>query len=237
MNWLNKYKIWLKIAAIVILILYFMPYLRMISVETIVNFTPSSIPLAALAFFAIYALKPIVIVIPMKVLYVSAGIVLPVGWAIIITYVGLMISLSIGYINGRKLGEKGIRERLKKQKKIADLLEVQENNLLLLCFISRMSPIPFDLQSMFYGATKMPFLKHMFASLFGLTPVMLPFVFAGSSVAHPLSPDFLVPLGIGVAIILFVIVSYRKWMSKGWYESYVMNGFNKVKRVLQNTLM
>ena len=231
MNWLNKYRVWLQIAAIGILIIYLLPYLEMISVETIVNFTPHSIWLAAFAFFAIYTLKAIVMVIPMKVLYVSAGIVFPVPWAIVVTYVGLVISLSIGYMNGRMLGEKGI-ERLKKQKKIADLLEVKEHNLLILCFISRMSPIPFDLQSIFYGATKMSFWKHIFASLLGLTPVMLPFVFVGSSLDNPLSPQFLIPLMIGVAIIFVVLISYRKWTSEGWYENYVMNSFNKVKRVL-----
>ena len=112
------------------------------------------------------------------------GAVFPLGWAILITYIGLAVASGVGYFSGKKLGEDKIRETLAKYKykKAASFLDSRKN-LTSMCFLVRLLPLPKDLFSMFFGAVGMPFFKFVLISLAGLTPVMLSSVIAGALIA------------------------------------------------------
>jgi uncharacterized membrane protein YdjX (TVP38/TMEM64 family) len=191
-----------------------LPRLKILSVEDIVNYAPASTALAALGFLAIYSLKAIVMVIPVTILYIAAGVVFPTGWAFIITYLCLTAALSIGYINGKRLGEEKVNQVLAKQRKVSEFLSGRKDNLSSLCFISRILPLPFDLLSMFCGALGMPYIKFIFVSLLGLSPAAIPYVYAGASVSDPLSPEFLVPFGVSLLITLVVFTIYKRQTAK-----------------------
>ena len=211
---LGKYKKWLHGIVLVGLFLLIMPHLQFFSIENIVNYAPSSIPLAALVFLLIYTLKSVVMVIPIPVLYISAGIVFPLEWAVAITYLGLIIALSIGYVVGKRLGENKVNRIYARHQKIAGFLDSRKDNLSSLCFTCRVLPVPFDLFSMFCGALKMPFGKYIFVSLLGLTPKALPFIFTGASIGDPLSIEFLAPFSISFIIMLIVFNIYQKQNEK-----------------------
>ena len=166
--------------------------------------------LTALAFIAVYALKAVVMIIPAPALYIAAGLYFPIEWAIIVTYLGLLTSLSIGYFNGKMLGEKRVSELIAKHKRAAIFIESRQDSLPSLCFISRITPLPKDLFSMLYGALGMPFSKYIFISLMGISPVMIPYVIAGSYIATPLSPEFLVPFSASLIITLVIFFIYKR---------------------------
>ena len=172
------------IAILVGLIILVLPHLRTVSVEDIVENTPTSIPLAALSFLIFFSLKAIVILIPMAVLYTSVGIVFPPIWAFVIAYLGVSLTLSIGYFNGKRLGEEKVELLLKKYPKLDRYMKKRRGNLTYFCFFSRLIPFPFDIFSMFAGATKIPFLKYLLMSLLGLTPKLILFVFTGITIAN-----------------------------------------------------
>jgi len=158
----------------------------------------------------IYAIKAVIMIIPVPALYMAAGVAFPTWWAIIVTYLGLLISFSIGYFNGKKLGEKKVSEMLSKNKKVAGFFESKHLDLPSMCFISRLIPLPKDLLSMFYGAVGMPFQKYIVISLLGVSPVMIPYVVAGAYAADPLSLEFLLPFGVNLSIILTSFAIYKK---------------------------
>jgi len=195
-----------RVFLIMILILLITPRLTL---ENIMNHEPVSLPLTMLAFFIIYAIKPIIMIIPVNMLYITAGLIFPAGWSILITYLCLAAALSVGYINGKKLGQNKVNEVLDKNKKAAVFLDNQKNNLLSMCFIVRLLPFPKDLFSMFFGAVGMPFYKYLVISLIGISPVMISTVLAGAYISTPLSPEFLVPFGASLAIILVLFIIYR----------------------------
>jgi len=205
---LNKQnlKIAVRIAAVMLLLLLIAPRLTL---ENIMLYESVSLPLGMLALFIIYALKPVIMIIPVNMLYVAAGLIFPVGWAILITYIGLSIALSIGYINGKRLGENKVNKVLAKNKRAAAFLENHADNMPSLCFIVRLLPFPKDLFSMFFGAVGMTFGKFIIISLMGVSPVMLSTVIAGAYIANPLSPEFLVPFGASLGIMLILFIAYR----------------------------
>jgi uncharacterized membrane protein YdjX (TVP38/TMEM64 family) len=168
----------------------------------------------ALVFLAIYAIKTVIMIIPAPALYIAAGVTFPTMWAIIITLLGLFINLSLGYFIGKKLGENRAKKLLAKNKKVAAFFENQKESLTSLCFISRVTPLPKDLPSMFFGAVGMPFPKYMVVSLLGISPVMIPYIFAASSISTPLSPEFLVPFGISLSITLIIFFVFNKKTAK-----------------------
>ena len=214
MAWLDKYKKWLRILVFGTLLFFLWPHMNDFSVDTIVNATPVSLPLAVLVFMLIYILKSLVMIVPITILWVAAGIIFPVYWAIVVSYLGLMLSLNIGYEIGNRLGEKKVNAMLANHKRIANFLEGRKENLVSLCFIYRLLPLPFDMFNLLCGALKMPFWKYMLVSLLGISAKMIPFVLAGSALSNPLSVAFLLPFGISFTIIISVFLVYRKLIAR-----------------------
>ena len=201
-----------KVYIIVIAFLFFLvlPRLPYITVENLVENTSNSISLAVISFLLIYALKAIVMVIPIPVLYIAAGIIFSLPWAIIITYLGLSVALSIGYLNGRRLGKEKVTDLINKHVKGKRILKKKTDNLDNLCFLSRLLPLPFDLLSMFYGAVKMPFKKYIIMSLLGVTPKVIPFILTSTHIANPLSFAFIAPFFLSLIVILVGMFTYNK---------------------------
>ena len=208
-NWLNRHRLLVLIPAAGIIILLLLPRLKSISASDIAGFVPKSIPLAALAFFALYVLKAAVMIIPVAVLYIAAGIVFPTGWAIAVTYFCLLAELSIGYLNGKRLGEIRVRELMAKNARAAAFFSTRKDKMPSLCFITRILPFPYEIVSMFCGAMGMPFPDYIIISLLALSPFLIPYILAGSSISTPLSSAFLVPFGISMSITLAVFLIYK----------------------------
>ncbi|QQO07442.1 TVP38/TMEM64 family protein [Breznakiella homolactica] len=196
----RKYVITIALALAVIAGLFFFFMFSGIEAEDILSYTPQSLPLAALFFIAIYCLRSVVMVIPMLLLYVSAGIFFPVPWAIAVTYTGLFCEMTIGYCIGRKMGKDRVEALIRDQKKLKKFFNTMKDNGPVPCFVSRILPLAFDIISMFFGASGMPYVQFVLFSLLGVTPGMIPFVITGSSITDPLSKEFLIPLAVSVAV-------------------------------------
>ena len=210
MNDLNKKKLGLLSIISVLFLILLLSHNLIFNSESVQSYFQSATWMTIIGILVLYAVKSITMTIPNSVLYITAGALFPTWLAILITCVGLTISLSIGYFTGKKLGETNVYNLLAKQKRLKNFLNRDKEDLLLLCFIARLLALPFGLASFFFGALKLPFFKYVFVSLLGVTPTMLPIVFSGAAIANPLSLAFLVPFGISFVIMLVVVVVYKK---------------------------
>jgi len=184
-----------------------------LTASEIEHYFRSSTWLAIVGILLLYAIKSIIMTVPNSVLYVTAALLFPTWLAILVSYTGLVISLSIGYFTGCKLGETKVYNLLAKQKRVANFLEVHKNNLVSLCFIARLIALPFVFLSFFFGALRIPFLKYIIFSLLGVTPTMIPIIFSGAAITNPLSPEFLIPFGISLTVMALAFVIYKKKMA------------------------
>jgi len=210
LNGLDKKKIGLlSLILFVFLAILLFPNLNLSS-EDIQNYFQSQMLRAILGFLLLYAIKSITMTIPNSVLYVAAGAVFPIGVAILVTYIGLMVSLTVGYLTGQKLGETKVYHLLAKQKRVNHLLDKYKEDLFPLCFMTRLLALPFGFVSFFFGALKIPFLKYILASLLGVTPGMLPIIFSGAAITNPLSPEFLIPFGVSLTVISITFTIYKR---------------------------
>ena len=209
LNWLNSNKKSLIYFAFALLSFLVAIRSGLLSVESITLLAEFPIWLTVLGFIVVYAIMGMTMAIPKTMLFIAAGIAFPAWIGILVTYVGLATSASIGHLMGRKMGEEKVTKILAKQKKASNFLIGNKENLLSLCFISRVLPMPFALTSLFFGALKVPYLKFVFVSLLGATPYMIPVIFAGAAITDPFSAAFLVPFSISFGITIVIFVAYK----------------------------
>ena len=210
MHHLNTKKIGLLSIVPVIFLFLLLLHNLVFNSENVQVYFQSATWMTIVGILALYAVKSITMTIPNSVLYITAGALFPTWIAVLISYAGLTISLSIGYFTGKKLGETNVYNLLAKQKRLKTFLNRDKEDLLLLCFVARLLALPFGLASFFFGSLKLPLFKYVFVSLLGVTPTMLPIVFSGAAIANPLSFAFLIPFGISFVITLVIVVVYKK---------------------------
>ncbi|EEG31770.1 SNARE-like domain protein [[Clostridium] methylpentosum DSM 5476] len=187
-----------------------------VSVADILNFAPSSYPLAALALVGIYAVKSMSVFFPLLVLYVSAGTLFSPWWAILVNLVGLFVCVSIPYWLGRLSG-RGLTEKLfKKYKKAEEIKRFNLENQWFICYILRViNLLPGDIVSLLLGSMGIGYKNYLLGSLAGLLPTMLAATFLGSTILTPTSPGFLCSAAATVVISVLSILLYRR-MQKKW---------------------
>ncbi len=168
MKWVYEHRVLLAVLLLVAIILSAAPFLSKMTVDDLISYSPTSPFLAALLLLAIYCIKSVVMVIPIAVLYISAGILFTPLGAIAITFLGAFCEAGIGYFLGKKMGSEKVRELVEKNERAAQFFYLQEQNNVSACFVARILPIPFDLVSIFYGASGMGFLRYTVFSLLGL---------------------------------------------------------------------
>jgi len=179
----------------------------------IIDWGAQSWALAAAVFFVIFLIKPFIMFPPSPLLYISAGVIFPFWLALIVIYICLIPQMSIGYFNGKKLGENRVKALLGKKKWARSFLSKEKDNLLPLCFITRVLPFPKDPLSMFYGAMGMKYPRFLIVSLLGLTPIVVPFTLAATSIDNPLSPEFIIPFATCLVLSTTLLIIY-KWKTR-----------------------
>jgi len=176
---------------------------------SIIDWGAQSQRLAALVFLGIFLVKPFIMFPPSPLLYISAGVIFPTWMAIAVLYVCIAMQISIGYFNGKILGEKRVKALLGKRKWASSFVSKEKDNLLPICFVTRVLPFPKDPLSMFYGAMGMPYLRFLIVSLLGLTPVMVPLTLAAAAIEYPLTPEFLIPFAVCLVISTVLLIIFK----------------------------
>lgn len=202
----------LLVAAVILLL----PKLPAISVQDILTYTPESPLLAALALLCLYCMKSVIIGIPpLSVLFVSAGIMFQMGGAFVVTLLGLTCELSIGYLMGARLGREKARKLALRYKKLEKFIAPTERTFNAICFVVRLvpGPLPLDVMTMLFGATRISYGRHLLFSLLGVAPGMIAWIVAGRSISNPLSKEFLIPFSIAAGISLIALLIFQ-WVEK-----------------------
>lgn len=166
--------------------------------------------LTAAAILLLYVLKTFIMVIPETALYISAGLIFPLPYAILVNYTGIVLEMSLGFFLGRYLGKRKMSEMIKKNKYADRVVKFENDNSIFSSFLIRfIKGPPLDLTSMFMGSTGMDYLPYMAGTLLGLSPGMVLSVFIGRSVDNPISFEFMVPFFIYVVLILTAIIFFK----------------------------
>jgi len=103
-----------------------------------------------------------------------------------------------------------------KNEKAGKLIRYMDRHSNIVVFIVRLvpGPLPFDIMSWIFGASKLSYSRYLFYSLLGVSPAMLPWVLAGNSVTNPISKEFLLPFLICAVIAVVLLLLLRSFEKK-----------------------
>lgn len=204
---------YLPLTLCLLLICYYLIFSKEITVQTILNYTPDNLFLAALVLLAFYILKSITVVFPIIVLEVAVGHLFPTIPAICLNTLGIVLGYIITYGMGYISGTTAINKLQDKYPAFQTLLKKQNNNSTFMCFFLRtLFILPGDAVSIYLGAVKTPFVRYLFASTLGSLPSTILATLFGASISNPSSPMF------WISIILMTLFSASSFFAYYQYK-------------------
>lgn len=190
----RKFRFCIKVVIIAICLISLGAYLILspdITVKNILDFTPDNLLAAAGVLFLLYTLKSVTFVLPIAVLDIVCGHLFPVWIALLISFTGRLIDLTLPYWIGYFLGIDTVKKLTKKYPKFEAILDRQRSNSFFICFFLRIiGGLPADVVTMYFGATEAGFRKNIIGGAIGLLPKTVLYTIWGSSISEPGSPEF-----------------------------------------------
>ncbi|NCC75459.1 MAG: DedA family protein [Clostridia bacterium] len=166
---------------VVLVLIYLFWEVSRIPWQDLQNFIPRAPWLAAASLIFLYGLKTVLVIIPLNALYLTASLLFPPVWAVLVSVAGLVLEMTIGYYWGSKWGVEQIVPRLERYRFSRWMLQLTQKNPIASCVVFRFLPPPADLTNMFLGAAGIPFTTFLLSSLAGFLPKIIAIVMTGEA--------------------------------------------------------
>jgi uncharacterized membrane protein YdjX (TVP38/TMEM64 family) len=122
-----------------------------------------------------------VLMLPGSILTLAAGAIFGVWVALPIVSAGATLGACAAFLVGRFIARDWIAQRLAGRAKLAAIDRAVGDKGFTIVLLTRLSPVfPFNLQNYAYALTGIPFWKYALASLLGMLPGGLMYVYIGS---------------------------------------------------------
>lgn len=185
------------IIAFIVMAVFLISHIRNLTPEELSELMPDSVMLAATVLFVLFCMKSVVFIIPMILLYICAGLIMPPVVAVVFTVFCVTVEMTIGFFAGRKLGSDRVKTIADGNKYAGNLFGKINDNVFISSFLLRIIPVfSLDVISMIFGAANADYLEFIAGSVLGVIPGLVPAVLAGKSITEPLSAEFLVPFSV-----------------------------------------
>lgn len=183
---------------------------RNMTLEQILNYTPTEPIAAAAVILLMYVLKSLSYFFPMTLIAAAAGAIFPVYIAIPLNLAGIVIMSSIPYFIGRYAESEYVDKLSEKYKKIGMIKEYSKDRHLFGAFFLRIiSCLPYDIVSLAMGSLRFDYKKYLLGTFLGTAPGFILTTIMGSAITEPLSPEFLICAAVEIVIIIISAVIYR----------------------------
>lgn len=196
--------------AVVAVTLIFWKEFRGLTVEELVAASPKQIILSACLILVYYVLKSFIVIVPVLVVQIAAGLLFPVPLAILINLLGLVITLSISFWLGRFTGKNYVDKLIKRYPKSAIVQTLPQKNEFFFCFlIHSLCLFPMNMIGMFVGSLDISYRNYFFGAFLGSLVRVISVTVVGSSATEPSSPAFIISLLVTLLVSLASIVAYK----------------------------
>ena len=184
-----------------------------ITIEDILDYTPSQPLQAALFLWLAFALKSLSMVFPVMLLFAVSGQLFPLPIALAVNTVGIAVTLTVPYLLGRA-SELSFTDRLlEKYPKLHELRRVRETSSFFLSFISRaVGILACDVVSLYFGSTRLDYPAYIAGAVLGFMPDLICATILGQQVERWDSPGFWITLAVNILACVSSVFLYR------WYR-------------------
>lgn len=185
---MNK-KLCLQIISFLILIalvIFFWPLLQELPIRELVEQEENQL-IVVLIVITLFVSKSILFFLPVKLIYISAGVALPLGFALIVNLVGVFLEISLTYFYGRFLGQDIVQKIINRYPQISEKLKKGAAKDIYLIFFLRLAPVAIEPVSLFMGSTNFNYFRYSLASILGFAPKLLLFTVIGDTFVNPIT--------------------------------------------------
>lgn len=196
----------LGILALALLVLYeFKP----ITAKEILSWQPDNLYLAAVALLLAYALKSMLVFVPLMLPQILIGHLYPREAAFTLNLLGLVVVMAVPYAIGRLLGSGKIERLMERYPKLGGIRRFQQENEMALCFMLRSCAVPpADIVTMYLGASGVGFGANVIGGVLGSLPSMVLTTVLGETIRDPSSPMFWKALGLNLGWIVLSALGF-----------------------------
>jgi len=168
---------------------------------------------ATLIIWGLFLFKALVFIIPIKIIYIAAGIVLPLYSAILVNLIGVSMGMTLTFFLGYSLGHDFVERMMDRFPRIKKVIDFSAEKEEVVAFVLRLLPISLESVSLTLGASGNRFGRYLLASLLGLLPKLIFFTMVGEALVRPLSPGLIAGMLIlGVFWLLILLRVRRKFL-------------------------
>jgi uncharacterized membrane protein YdjX (TVP38/TMEM64 family) len=170
--------------------------------EELAEHAPKNQILAGAFMIILFAVKSLIFIVPIPILYLASGLIFEPIPAFIINFIGMMVCTAVPYFIGRYSGAGLFQKLIKRYPKLQILDTFQHENQWFVSFMVRaVGFLPCDAVSLVLGAWKTNFLRYMSGTALGMLPGLIATTLIGITITDPSSPGFI------ISIILTILVS------------------------------
>ena len=192
--------------------------LNPITAEQLMDWQPQNLFLAALLLLIFFAVKSVLVFVPILIPQILVGHLYPGYAAFGLNLLGLVVVMSVPHAIGRRLGSEKLSNVLQRYPKLEGILKLQQENELMMSFMLRACAVPpADIVTMYLGASGMPLHINVIGGVLGTLPAMVLTTFLGANIRDPSSPAFWQALGLNIAWIVLSALGFflfRKFTPK-----------------------
>ena len=173
--------------------------------------------MAAVCYIGLFTLLP-AFFFPVAALALAGGLLFGLVRGSIYTFVGALLNCALMFLLARYVGREKIRALVRKKlpqpwQRRLEGLGGREGALLLV--ILRLIPaVPYNLINYAFGLTEMKLSVYLIFSAIGIIPGTLAFINIGDKALDPASPDFLISIGLLIALLAVTALLGRKLYPK-----------------------
>ena len=173
------------------------------------DWQPQNLFLAALLLLMFFAVKSVLVFVPILIPQILVGHLYPGYAAFGLNLIGLVVVMSVPHAIGRRLGGERLASILQRYPKLEGVLKLQQENALALSFMLRACAVPpADIVTMYLGASGMPLHINVLGGVLGALPAMVMTTFLGANIQDPSSPAFWQALGLNVGWIVLSALGF-----------------------------
>ena len=208
---INRIMKFIPLIVMATLFVYFAFNYEDISVEKILNYTPSNYFLAVIVILVFFAIKSISMVVPLTLIYISSSLIFPWYIAILVNFLGLFISMTIPFYIGKFSGKDRVDELIARYPKVNFINNIRAENQWVSVFIIKiLGFIPNDISSIVLGSFNTEYKVFIISSLLAKSPMMIAKTLIGSSIGQEGGSTLVIALLIALLYTIFIFFIYRK---------------------------
>lgn len=149
----------------------------------------------------LFGIKSLTIIVPLASLYIASGMLFSPVNAVIVSFLGLAVTLTVPYILGRWSGAEEIDYIKAKYPKIERIIEIQQKNEFFASLIVRLIGwFPCDIISYYFGACRTKYPVYIISALIGCAISVITNTLLGDVLLDPFSVQFVVIMLIKILV-------------------------------------